>query len=61
MEEEGCHSHDDATPLSFWLQVTEDFLKIFLHVLCNFSHTYFQGDIFELFLNDGILVNKKIT
>ena len=40
MEEEGCHSHDDATPLSFWLQVTEDFLKIFLHVLCNFSHIF---------------------
>ena len=22
-----CHSHDDATPLPFWLQVTEDFFK----------------------------------
>ena len=24
-EKEAGHSHDDATPLSFWLQVTEDF------------------------------------
>ena len=24
-EKWACHSHDDATPLSFWLQVTEDF------------------------------------
>ena len=23
-----CHFHDDATPLSFRLQVTEDFIKI---------------------------------
>ena len=24
-EKQVCESHDDATPLSFWLQVTEDF------------------------------------
>ena len=24
-EKEACHSHDDATPSSFQLQVTEDF------------------------------------
>ena len=27
-EKWACDSHDDATPLSFQLQVTEDFLKI---------------------------------
>ena len=27
-EKEACHSHDDATPSSFQLQVTEDFFKI---------------------------------
>ena len=27
-EKQACHSHDDAMPLSFWLQVTEDFFKI---------------------------------
>ena len=31
-EKQACHSHDGATPLSFWLQVSEDFflnLKVF--------------------------------
>ena len=39
---EVCHFHDDATPLSFQLQVTEDFFKIskFCH---NGKMTSFRG------------------